>query len=150
MNRNHLRRIAALEAKFPPPMPDLSHLNAEELHDLKMLLVRRIISHHKKGGSQLPLPSWMAEALDSETPKQRVAARIAAGLNPQMLPTFFGKPRLAPDRPQSDAAARKRAVQSLPNPPNEPSDQLPWTSKTIAGRRRRIRGKRRPRRASRG
>jgi hypothetical protein len=145
MNRTHLRRIVALEAKFPPPMPDWSHLNVDELHDLKMLLVRRF----KKIRPQLPLPFWIAEALDCETPKQRVAARIAAGLNP-MLSTFFGKPRLAPDRKQSDAVDRKRAVECLPSPPNEPSDQLPWTAKTIANRRRRIRGNRRPRRASRG
>jgi hypothetical protein len=152
MNRTHLRRIAALEAKFPPPLPDLSRLAIYELHDLKMLLVRRIIAQHKASGSQSPLRAWVAESPDCETPKQRVAARIAAGLNP-MLPTFFGKLRLAPDRKQSDAVDRKRAVQPLPTLPdslNEPSDQLPWTAKTVANRRRFIRGKRRTRRASRG
>jgi hypothetical protein len=143
MNRTHLRRIAALEAKFPPPLPDCSHLNVDELYDLKMLLVRRF----KEIG--LPLLSWMDETLDFETPEERVAARIAAGLNP-VLPTVYGKPRLVPDRKQSDAVDRKRAVECLPSTPDEPSDQLPWTAKAISNRRRRIRGKRRPRRASRG
>jgi hypothetical protein len=145
MNRNHLRRIVALEAKFPPPLPDLSRLTIYELHDLKMLLVKRIIAQHKASGSQSPLPAWLAEFLGGETPKQRAAARIAAGLNPMLLAPFFKKPRLAPHRKQSDAVDRKRA-----RPPNEPSDQLPWTAKTIANRRRPIRGKRRARRASRG
>jgi hypothetical protein len=152
MNRTHLRRIVALEERFAPPMPDWSHLNIDELHDLKMLLVRGFIAQRKRTGSQLPLPSWITEALDCESPKQRAAARVAAGLNP-VLPTVYGKPRLAPDRKQSDAVDRKRAVQPLPTLPdslNEPSDQLPWTAKTVANRRRRVRGKRRPRRASRG
>jgi hypothetical protein len=142
MNRNHLRRIVALERKFPPPMPDWSHLNVDELHHLKMLLVRRF----KEIG--LPLPSWMAEALDSETPEERVAARIAVGLSP-VPPTFCGRSQLAQEREQIETTARKRAVQSLPNPPDKPSEQF-RTSKTIASRQRGIRGKRRPRRASRG
>jgi hypothetical protein len=149
MNRTHLPRILVLESKFPAPKPDFSHVCCDDLYHLKMLLVKQFICQHKKSGSRRPLPNWITEALDDETPQQRTAARIAAGLNP-VPPMFHGRPRLTQDRMQPNVVERKRAIECLPNPSQTPSDQLRRISKTIANRRQRIRGKRHPRRASRG
>src|SRR5271167_420020 len=145
MNRTYLRRIAALEAKFPPPLPDWRHLNIDELHDLKMLLVRALIGKYKKSGAQL-LP-WISEALDSETPKQRAAVRKAAGLKRQ-LTVFYGTPQLVPNRGQPDAADRKPEVQSSPNLLIESARRILWSPTTMANGRRGARGNRRQHRAS--
>jgi hypothetical protein len=149
VNRTHLLRIVALESKFPPPKPDFSHVSSDDLYRLKMLLVKQFVCQHKKSGSRRPLPNWITEALDDETPQQLTAARIAAGLNP-VPPMFHGRPRLTQDRMQADIVDRKRAVECLLNPANGPSDQLPRLTKAFPDRRRRIRGNRRPHRTSRG
>jgi hypothetical protein len=149
MNRTHLRRIAALEAKFPPPLPDWSYLNIDELHDLKMHLVRGFIAKHKKSGSKLPLPSWVAETLDCENPKQRSAARKAAGLRPRSS-VSYRSPRLVPMRKQPHAVDREVEVQSSPSLPIESDRRMLWNPSTPANERRRARANRRPRRAFHG
>jgi hypothetical protein len=131
MNRTHLRRIAVLEAKFPPPMPDLSHLTIDELHDFKMRLVRGFIAKHKKSGARLPLPSWITDALDCEPPKQRAAAREAAGLK-RRTSAFYEAPRLVATRKYPGTADRKLEVQSSPTLPTESARRMLWNPTILA------------------
>jgi len=95
MTCTHLRRILALEEKFPPPMPDWDHLNIDELHHLKMLFVKQLVARHHSSISHAPSPLWIVEALQCETPKQRAATRREAGLK-RGLPGPNGTPRSAP------------------------------------------------------
>lgn len=149
MNRAHLRRIVALEAKFPLPVPDWSHLNIDELHALKMLLVRKLIAAHKKGGSQLPLPPLVADALECQTPIQRAAARKAAGLR-RLTSAFSEAPRLLPKRKSLSSADRKPEVHLPPSLPIESDRRMLWNSTILANERRGARCNRRQRRATRG
>jgi hypothetical protein len=145
MNRTYLRRILALEAKFPSPLPDVSHLTIDELYDLKMLIVKRFIADHRKSGTKLPLP-WITEALESETPKQREDARKAAGLT-GWLSASHDAPRLMPMRKYPDTADRKLEVQSSSGRPSESAGRGLRSPTT---QRRGARSNRRPRRVSGG
>jgi len=149
MNRTRLRRIIALETKFPPPLPDWSHLNIDELYALKMLLARRFIAMHKKSGSQLPLPPLVADVLDCQTPMQRAAARKAAGLRLR-TPALSEAPPLVPKRTSAGTADRKPEAHLSPSQPIEPARRMLWNPTTLANERRGAPRSRRQCRASRG